>query len=237
MLEGIISEGVTITAIDGPTLDRSLALGFRSHGNQLFRYNHFLFQDELHHILALRVEIAAKSQRRVLCRNEDLAFEWVKPVLDVEHESLMLRHARRFTHNVPTSICDFLGEEPGDTPFPCLALEVREDGRLLACSYIAVGETATSGIYAYFDPEEAGRALGILTMLKEIEFTKARGMQWYYPGYVTLHPGVYDYKKQLHALSYFNWEDEWLPFPRGGWPESVIGTVPNYDPLARILGF
>jgi arginine-tRNA-protein transferase len=121
------------------------------------------------------------------------------------------RHKRRFRENVPDSLETFLSAEPAQVPCECLECRVWDGEALVAVSYLDLGLNATSAVYGVFDPDHAPRSLGIFTMLKEIEFSSAKGCRFYYPGYATLEPSAYDYKKQFAALEALNWETgQWV---------------------------
>ena len=104
-----------------------------------------------------------------------------------------------------------LHEFPG---VPCRNQEicVYEGARLLAASFLDLGEAATSAVYAIFEPEEHKRSLGIFTMLRAIEHSRALGCRYYYPGYAYREPSVYDYKKNFAALEYLAWGEGWKSF-------------------------
>jgi arginine-tRNA-protein transferase len=124
-------------------------------------------------------------------------------------DELFELHKDRFERNVPHSLDEFLGDRPDGKPCACEQLSVRSNGRLVAVSFLALGKSACSSVYAVFDPEESRRRLGILTMLLEIEYARKRGLEHYYSGYATVEESCYDYKKQFDSLSYFDWSGEW----------------------------
>lgn len=224
-------EAQTLTAVSPEEMDRLWADGWRHFGRDFFRYS--LQPSErggMEVILPLRLDVAAfrpsKSQRRVRRRNADADLRIVPATVDGVREALFLRHRERFTENIPESLRVFLPEaEPDRVPCPCFSVEVRCGGRLAAVSYFDAGATAISSVYALFDPGEAGRSLGILTMLAEIEWAAAQGKRWLYPGYATAGPGIYDYKKRFHPLQYFDWRGRWRPLP-GGLTDPAAGEEP-----------
>ena len=63
-----------------------------------------------------------------------------------------------------------------------------------------------------FDPELAGRRLGIFTILKEIEFARETGRQFYYLGYCYEGNSFYDYKKQFRGTESYDWKAGWKTF-------------------------
>ena len=216
-LPPLIQEMQTLTSASPAMMDRLWSDGWRHFGREFFRYSMTLSETgSLQIIQPLRMEPAAfqasKSQRRVLRRNEDTDIRVVPAVVDAEREALFLRHRERFVSNIPESLRTFVPEvEPAHVPCECVSVEVRSAGRLIAVSYLDVGETAVSSVYAMFEPDEASRSLGTLTLLAEIQWAAARGRRWLYPGYATAQPSHYDYKKSFRPLQSYDWCGRWLP--------------------------
>ena len=196
-------------------MDRLWALGWRHFGNQFFRYNRTCREDgSIQRIVPLRIPLAefvpSKSQRRTHRRNGDLTILIGPAVVDDERERLFLKHSVRFTTNVPQSLRDFISSPvPHRLPCECLNVEVRLDGRLVAVSYLDVDQESVSSVYAIFDPAEARRGLGTLTLLEEIRWAIAHGKRWLYPGYCTEEPSAYDYKKSFRPAERFDWDGDW----------------------------
>lgn len=197
-------------------MDLLWANGWRHFGTYFFRYSRAGHGRQLCHVLPLRVDLPAftpsRSQKRALARNRDLEVIIRDTLIDAEKEALFERHRARFTENVPESLYTFLSRQPADVPCRSQEICVYEGARLLAASFLDLGETATSAVYAMFEPDEYKRSLGIFTMLRAIEFTRARGCRYYYPGYAFREPSVYDYKKNFAALEYLDWGEGWKPY-------------------------
>jgi arginine-tRNA-protein transferase len=216
-LPPFIQETQTLPTAPPAVMDRLWAAGWRHFGREFFRYS-LTVSDEgtLQVIQPLRMEIAAfcisKSQRRVLHRNSGTEIRIVPAVVDAEREGMFFRHRERFVTNIPDSLRTFIPEEmPASVPCECVSVEVRAGGQLIAVSYLDVGEAAVSSVYAMFEPDEAWRSLGTLTLLAEIEWAASQGKRWLYPGYATMQPSHYDYKKSFRPLSFFDWRGHWLP--------------------------
>ena len=198
-------------------MDRLWALGWRHFGSDFFRYSVMLGEDDqIQFIQPLRMPLAdfspSKSQRRVLRRNRDVEIGIFPATVDAEREELFLGHRERFTSNIPDSLHDFIpSATPDRSPCECRCVEVRHDGRLIAVSYMDVGDEAVSSVYAMFDPDESPRSLGTLTLLEEIRWARAQGKRWLYPGYATEQPSAYDYKKSFRPLECFDWQGNWVP--------------------------
>ena len=216
-LPPLISEMQTLPAVPPEEMDRLWAEGWRHFGRDFFRYS-LTFSETagLQIIQPLRMEVAAfcpsKGQRRVRRRNAGLEIRIVPASVDAEREAMFLRHRERFSENIPDSLRIFMPEiKPAECPCECVSVEVRDRGRLIAVSYLDVGAMAVSSVYAMFEPEEASRSPGTLTLLAEIEWAAAQGKRWLYPGYATVQPGHYDYKKSFRPLDYYDWQGHWRP--------------------------
>jgi arginine-tRNA-protein transferase len=206
-------------------MDQFWAAGWRHFGPFFFRRYFMEYDDRIMAVQPLRVALArfkpSKSQRRVRRRNADVDLQVAPTVLDGEVRAVFSAHLQRFTFNQPPSLESFLGDRPDTVPCQNVTLAVRLRGRLVAASFLDVGEAAVSSVYAIFDPVEARRSLGIFTMLKEMEFAMERGCEFYYPGYACHEHSAYDYKKQFAGLEWFDWEGAWRP---------LHNPVPSFGP-------
>lgn len=193
--------------------DSLLSKGWR-HFGELFYYYHHVEEPELRHVLPLRVRLKyfhrSKSQRRTWNRNSDLTIELKPLARTTELDALFELHKKRFSHDPPESLGSFLGEDPTINPTDTRQFEIRREGKLLACSFLDIGESSVSSIYAMFHPEESKRRLGIFTMLLEIDWALRNDMSFYYPGYAYQEPSHYDYKKEFRGLESFDWH-HWTP--------------------------
>jgi len=215
-LRFFVNEEFYASSISPKQLDRLLADGWRHFGEHFFRYNIAFDERSLRRVLPLRVRLSdfklSKSQRRILKKNQDLQIV-IRPIeITSEKEILFEKHKKRFKHNVPDSIYDFLSYSPAFVP--CEALEVCafSQEKLLAASFLDVGASAVSGVYAMFDPEETSRSLGIYTMLLVIDYALENDKTFYYPGYAYLGSSFYDYKKRFSALEAFDWDGNWQKY-------------------------
>ena len=212
-----IQESHTLPGAEPALMDRLWENGWRHFGRNFFRYSLLLSETGgLQTIQPLRMALSAfqpsKTQRRVLRHNAGADVRIVPAVVDAEREAMFLRHRGRFLSNIPDSLRIFIPEDdPAHVPCDCVSVEVRSAGRLIAVSYLDVGDAAVSSVYAMFEPDEAWRSLGTFTLLTEIAWAAAQGKRWLYPGYATLNPGHYDYKKSFRPLEYYDWRGRWLP--------------------------
>jgi arginyl-tRNA--protein-N-Asp/Glu arginylyltransferase len=191
-------------------MDRLWEAGWRHFGETFFRYSLSIDEYGVKTITPLRVNLdkfsLSKNQRRVLKKNADLHCTFVPASLSPEAHAMFQRHKERFSDNVPDNLDTFLSASPANLPCPAEECRVYLGEELIALSYLDLGAVGTSAVYGMFEPVHSERRLGILTMLKEIEYTQSRGSHYYYPGYATLEPSAYDYKKQLRGLEVLDWQ-------------------------------
>lgn len=212
----MINEFFVANHVRAAHMDWLWAQGWRHFGTYFFRYSMAFQSGALCHVIPLRVDLTrflpSRSQKRAIKRNQDLDVVIRDTDIDAAKEALFDRHRKRFDENVPESIFAFLSTEPASVP--CINREIclyRGD-QLLAASFLDVGETATSAVYAAFEPDESKRSLGIFTMLRAIEYSRDLGVRYYYPGYAYREPSGYDYKKNFAALEYLDWDGGWKPW-------------------------
>ena len=194
-------------------MDQFWAEGWRHFGIFFFQYRTALHGDKRFSVMPLRIDlerfVLTRSQKRVLAKNRDTKILIRPTFLDDQKDALFLRHRLRFKENVPSSLDDFLSPFPESVPCRNLEICVFLGEGLVGVTFLDLGETATSAVYAMFDPAEAQRSLGILMMLQSIQLSLERGCRYYYPGYAYREPSVYDYKKRFVGLEYLDWTTGW----------------------------
>jgi leucyl-tRNA---protein transferase len=197
-------------------MDALWAEGWRHFGPIFYRYRQALTPAGLRNVQPLRVDAdrfaPRTSQRRVLRKNDDLEIRVRTAELLDDRRELFDRHKQRFAENVPNALEDFLGPAPHAGPCQTLELGAFLGDRMLAASYLDVGATGVSSIYAFFDPDESRRSLGTATMLWEILLARKTGRRWHYPGYAYIEPSGYDYKKHFGPMEHYDW-NVWQPLP------------------------
>ena len=194
-------------------MDELWAEGWRHFGIIFVRYRTSDHGGQCYTVLPLRIDLErfalSRSQKRVLAKNRDTKVTLRPASIDSEKEYLFEKHRVRFAENIPTSLFNFLSPNPATAPCPNLELCVYLGEKLLGVTFLDIGATATSAVYAIFDPAQAKRSLGILMMLHSIQFSRAQGCRYYYPGYAYREPFSYDYKKRFNGLEYLDWTTGW----------------------------
>ena len=199
-------------------MDQFWADGWRHFGVLFFRYRAALHDGKTFTVLPLRIDLQrfdlTRSLKRVLAKNQDIRTLIRSAFVDEVKEALFLKHRLRFKENIPSSLDDFLSPYPDSVPCLNLELCLYLGDRLVGVTFLDVGETATSAVYAIFDPAEMRRSLGIMMMLQSIQLSRERECRYYYPGYAYREPFAYDYKKRFAGLEYLDWAAGWKPYSR-----------------------
>jgi len=209
----IVAERKVMREVAPGVMDELWSVGWRHFGPEFFRTSLMMDEEGLKRQIALRARVgefeASKSQRRTMRRNRDLEVEVAPARPGAEEARLFDLHKGRFRRNVPERLEDFLGEGEAGRPCRCVQVSVRQAGRLIAASFLDLGERSCSSVYGVFDPAHGGRRLGIFTMLVELEWARERGFRYYYTGYATVESSCYDYKMRFSALEYYDWMGTW----------------------------
>lgn len=188
----------------------ALAMGFRRSGEHVYRPH----CAQCRACVSVRIPVAGfqpnRSQRRCLKRNADVAVSIVDAVRSTERFVLYQRYLHsRHRHGgmdeaKPADFDAFLRCAWSPTRF----LELRAGGRLLAVAVTDCLPNALSAVYTFFDPDEAGRSLGRLAILRQLQWAREAGVEHLYLGYwIEDHPKM-DYKsgfRPMQALQGGRW--------------------------------
>ncbi|KPK11590.1 MAG: hypothetical protein AMJ68_05300 [Acidithiobacillales bacterium SG8_45] len=157
-----------------------------------------------------------RSQRRVWQRNQDLTICEVSSEYTDEHFTLYRRYQRSrhagssMDTDNPDRYRDFLFGSIADTRL----IEMRaptagnDSSKLVCVAVIDVLDDGLSAVYTYFDPDESRRALGVFSILHEIELAKSLALPYTYLGYYIADSSKMNYKINYQPLQAFQ-HGEW----------------------------
>ena len=212
----MLNEYFVAMQVDPSRMDMLWHQGWRHFGIHFFRYATMKHDAVLCHVIPLRIDLSkftlSQSQSRVLRKNRDLRVVIRPASINDSKQALFNRHRERFKDNAPDSLFDFMSSNPASVPCRNEEICVYRDETLLAMSFLDIGESATSAVYAAFEPVEHKRSLGILTMLHAIQYSRSLGARYYYPGYAYRETSMYDYKKKFRGLEFLEWNSGWRPY-------------------------
>ena len=165
-------------------LDEALAAGDRRVGRMVYRTScpDCVACEPLR--LATDTFRPTASQRRVARRNGDVRVQIGQPIPSPERLDLFNRH--RLERDLSTSGKAMTPDDYQSwfltTCSPTVEMAYLVGDRLVGVGIVDVGLRDTSSVYFYFDPDESHRSLGTYSVLREVEWLRARGGRHHYLG-------------------------------------------------------
>lgn len=177
----------------------------------------------------VRVPVATfepdRTQRRIARRNADLMVEELPPRATSEQYALFRRYQRGRHHDGGMALMgardyrEMVEESAVDTR----VIEFRApDGRLVAVALTDYVADGLSGVYKFFDPDEARRSPGVAVILWHIARARALGLPHAYLGYWIADCAKMTYKANYRPLEALG-PDGWRPLSR--WSSRSSGAT------------
>ncbi len=186
--------------------------GFRRSGEHLYRPA----CGECQACISVRIPVhefsPRRRDRRCLRLNEDLEVNWEAVSEDEEYFELYRRYLSSrhqgsgMDDPAPSQFLEFLESPWGNTEF----LTFREQDRLLAVAVTDRLRDGYSSVYTFFAPEASRRGLGTYAILRQIEQTRRRGLDYLYLGYWIKDCRKMAYKADFRPLQAYvegRWQD------------------------------
>ena len=194
---------------------RLINFGFRRSGSFVYAPN----CPRCHACQSMRVQVSQfrpnRSQQRAVRQNSDLTVIQKPAAFEQEHFELYrrylhTRHAGSSMENPsPEDYMNFLNCDWSDTVF----FEFRDAGKLISVAVTDVLPSGLSAVYTFYEPDAQKRSLGKYAILKLIEETQKRGLEWFYLGYWIDNCQKMQYKSEYQPAEIFT-NGLWKPFPR-----------------------
>jgi arginine-tRNA-protein transferase len=199
-----VDPSVTLSVADYSAL---IQHGFRRSGQMVYRPH----CEHCHACVPVRIPVREfkpdRSQRRTLQRNNDLELREVAAEFREEHFALYQRYQQeRHTEggmddHGPDQYRGFLFGGTADTRL----YEFRFDtGQLVAVAAMDALQDGYSAVYTFYDPRHSDRGPGVFAILKQIELTRARGLDYLYLGYWIEASAKMRYKTRYQPLEMFD---------------------------------
>ena len=153
----------------------------------------------------------SRSQRRCLARNRDLRVEAGPPRPTEEKHALYRRYLeRRHDGKMDGSQEEFHGFLY-NSELDTLEVLYWSGERLLAVAITDLEPEAMSAVYCFFDPDEAGRSLGVFNVLWTIDECLRRGIEYLYLGYYIRNCPKMSYKADYRPCEVLAEDGSWEP--------------------------
>jgi arginyl-tRNA--protein-N-Asp/Glu arginylyltransferase len=199
--------------LDGHIYSELSDFGFRRSGKHIYRPN----CRACHACIPVRIPVdefePTRAQKRCWKRNQDVSTTVINSITSDEHYDLYARYIEQRHSDgdmYPPSreqYEDFLSAEWGVTRY----LEFRVHDKLIGVAVSDQLDQGLSAIYTFFAPDEAGRSLGVLAVLRQIELAKQLKLPYVYLGYWIRDCTKMRYKTQYRPLQMFV-NNHWLTF-------------------------
>jgi arginyl-tRNA--protein-N-Asp/Glu arginylyltransferase len=191
-------------------LDEALSNGWFRMRQAIFTTTHLNTEDcyRVHWLRYPMADIQAhRSHEKIRKRNGLLRVE-IESVADIkaEHEQLYSRYRASINFGAESIHEALYGDSPvGDSAYATHTISIYNGNKLIAGGYFDTGKFSAASILHFYDPEYKRNSLGKYLMLVTIDFLKARGFKFYYPGYVIAGKSKMDYKLFIgrEAAQYF----------------------------------
>jgi arginyl-tRNA--protein-N-Asp/Glu arginylyltransferase len=207
-------------------LDKYLANGWYRIGPFVFTTNHIDHPDASYRVFWLRYNIrkfqCGSKQERLMKALSRFSIS-VKPLrITEELELLFAKYRSAIDFNTSETIYKLLYDElaPSFIPpslFNSQMVEIRDGEKLIAAGVLDLGENSSAGIVNFYDPSYKKYSLGKCLMLIKMEFSRNKGMEFYYPGYIAVDLPKFDYKlfaDEAAAEIFDPVSQHWLPYSR-----------------------
>ncbi len=213
--------GIPLASLTPAQTDGMLAAGWTRNGRSARTFTGIRLYGDWYGCVMLRLPLHGfswKKRLRKLLRRNERHFKWdVGPYRPEDAERLALW--RRFKSEVhswmsPPDLDQHILRGAAPEDFHTWELTVREAGRLVAFSIFDHGSRSIASLEAAYDPGFHRFSPGLYTMLLEIDYAQAAGMDYYYPGFLPRNfpDSMFEYKLRPGNLEFFRVADQsWRP--------------------------
>jgi len=200
-------------------MDKLLNLGYFRSGKSMFHSPVTFIDGVANSTIRTRLTLEnhqlGKSSRKLLAKN-NRKFRHELVDLDLDEEILDLYDIYKrdcFKGNLNGMLSEWLEGSLEKEIFNTKIVKFYDGDKLIAASFIDLGLTSMASIMGIYHPEYSKYSMGIYSMLVEVDYAKAKGLTYYYPGYILSASSRFEYKKKVGSLEYksfdnVNWRAE-----------------------------
>ena len=195
--------------VSATELDEFLARGWRPLGQRIYTADFIQLElGEIFSVIPTRLPLTDyqwKKRHRKLLRRNNQRFSYRIGPASINEEKLRVNELYMAEH--PTKSTDELDIHTihnGRRVFNTLECAVYYEDQLVAFSFFDVGATSAYSKAGIYDPAFQKHSLGIYTMLLEIRWCQTEGLEYYYPGYISPDIPLFDYKKEIGAIEFWD---------------------------------
>jgi leucyl-tRNA---protein transferase len=199
-------------------LDDYLEQGWFRMGQSIFTTHFIHFKSEMYSTLWLRVSlpdfITDTTQVKLAKKNNCFYSPISQATITEEKEKLYSRYRATLPFSPSQSLHDLLfGKLDSKSIYQTYEAAIYDGDKLIAIGFFDLGETSAAGIICIYDPMYKKYSLGKYLIYLKINYCKALGLRYFYPGYFVPGYSHFDYKLSIgrNALAFLRLESmRWL---------------------------
>lgn len=230
--------------LNGEELDEYLEKGWFRMGQAIFTTNFLKFNGLLFSAIWLRIDLTSfqpsKTQQKLQTLNARFRVE-IKPsiFLTPEHLILFNKYKNYVPFDAAPSLTHLLYDDKSSNIFDSYEVSMYDDEKLIACGFFDLGRNASTGITCFYDPDYQKYSLGKYLMFLKMDFSKKRGINFFYPGYFAPNYSMFNYKLDL-AKPFLEFLDlgtnQWKTFAAFSYQETpVVEMTQKLEELSNCL--
>lgn len=187
--------------LSAAALDHALALGWYRMHQGIFTCSH-VDLGNIYRVHWLRYRLPdlteRNSHKRIRKKNRSFTYtieDFHAPLIRTDHAELHQRYRAFIDFDGANSISEsLLGDDFTGNIFHTKCISVYDQEKLIAGGYFDLGLQAGTSILHFYDPNYSHYSLGKFLILLTVDYLRAKGFLWYYPGYVIQGLSKMDYK-------------------------------------------
>lgn len=192
------------------TLDTYLEKGWFRIRQAIFTCNFLNFNRTFYSAIWLRTALnnyqPNKEFKKLQKLNASFGIEIKKASITPFKENLYSKYKTSITFETADSLDALLLDEQEHNVYDTHEICIYDKDRLIAVGYFDLGENSAAGIVSFYDPEYRKHSLGKYLIYSKVNYCKAQGLSYFYPGYFAPHYAMFDYKLKIGkpALEFLN---------------------------------
>lgn len=209
------------TALHPKELDNYLAHGWFRMGQTIFTTNFLRFSGVFYSAIWLRIDldtfVPSKTQLKLEKLNAIFKVEIVPVKVTATHEELFLKYKNHISFEAAPSLEYLLYHDGNNDIYNTFQVNIYDQQKLIATGFFDLGENTSAGISCIYDPDYRKYSLGKYLMLLKMQYSKQKGLKYFYPGYFAPGYPLFDYKLDLAkpSLEYYELSSlSWQPFSK-----------------------
>jgi leucyl-tRNA---protein transferase len=211
-------------------LDSYLEGGWFRMGQTIFTTNFLHFKERLYSAIWLRILLHDlqddTTQAKLFKKNAVFRHEIKPAVITPEKEALFEKYRASVPFETSTSLTMLLmGKTATQNIYDTYEVNVYDGATLIAVGFFDLGSHSAMGISSIYDPDYKKYSLGKYLIYRKIEYCKALGLRYFYPGYFVPSYSFFDYKLTIGRQTL-----EYLQLKSGKW-KSVDEFAPDDIPI------